>query len=152
VRPSGGSVGGPRPDEAPVSGPFRRAPRSTPAVRDAVADALSIYSIDVDRLGVANPDVIVTQDLCEVCAVSLDDVRAAVARLARRDVVIVNLHPTRLADIWDDVSRVAEALGRAPAARRRSTHRARFGSGPTRGSGGFPDGPLATIAHTAAPW
>jgi iron complex transport system substrate-binding protein len=99
--------GGPLPSSAAIDA----------AVRDVVADALSIYSIDVDRLRAANPDVIVTQDLCEVCAVSLDDVRAAVARLARRDVAIVNLHPTRLGDIWDDVSRVADALGRAPAGR-----------------------------------
>jgi iron complex transport system substrate-binding protein len=57
--------------------------------------------------------VIVTQDLCEVCAVSLDDVRSAVARLAREDVEIVNLHPTRLEDIWADIGRVADAIGRA---------------------------------------
>jgi iron complex transport system substrate-binding protein len=96
-------------------GPLPSSAAIDAAVRDVLADALSIYSIDVDRLRAANPDVIVTQDLCEVCAVSLDDVRAAVARLARRDVTIVNLHPTRLADIWGDVSRVADALGRAAA-------------------------------------
>lgn len=83
------------------------------AVRDALKDALAIYQIDAERLRQARPDVIVTQDLCEVCAVSLDDVRAAVARLAQQDVAIVNLHPTRLDDIWDDIARVAQAIGRA---------------------------------------
>jgi iron complex transport system substrate-binding protein len=83
------------------------------AVRDLVRDALAIYQIDVDRLRQARPDVIVTQDLCEVCAVSLDDVRGAVARLAQQDVSIVNLRPTKLGDIWEDVVRVAEAIGRA---------------------------------------
>src|SRR5262249_21616847 len=54
------------------------------------------------------------QDLCEVCAVSLDDVRRAVARLAQRDAVdIVSLRPTHLGDVLDDVERVARALGRA---------------------------------------
>jgi len=78
-----------------------------------VEDALSIYAIDADALASLDPDVIVTQDLCEVCAVSLDDVRAAVARLTgRRDVRIVSLRPTRLTDILDDVVRVAEGLGR----------------------------------------
>src|SRR6185437_7226948 len=48
----------------------------------------------------------------DVCAVSLDDVRAAVARLGVEGVRIVNLHPTVLADIWSDIERVAEALGR----------------------------------------
>jgi iron complex transport system substrate-binding protein len=83
------------------------------AVRDVLRDALAIYAIDVERLRRSAPDVIVTQDLCDVCAVSIDDVRAAVARLARQDVVIVNLHPMRLADIWRDVADVARAIGRA---------------------------------------
>ena len=82
------------------------------AIRDALRDALSIYRIDVERLRQARPEVIVTQDLCEVCAVSLDDVRSAVARLASQDVAVVNLHPTRLEDIWADIRRVAEAIGR----------------------------------------
>ena len=85
------------------------------AVRDALRDALAIYDVDVEALRAARPDVVVTQDLCDVCAVSLDDVRSAVARLARQDVSIVNLHPTRLEAIWADVERVAGAIGRANA-------------------------------------
>src|SRR5579862_9511662 len=81
------------------------------AVRGVIRDALSIYAVDDERLGALRPDVIVTQDLCEVCAVSLDDVRAAVARLSHRDEVnIVSLKPTRLGDILDDVVRVGAAL------------------------------------------
>jgi iron complex transport system substrate-binding protein len=58
--------------------------------------------------------VIVTQDLCEVCAVSIGDVRAAVARLGQRDSVeIVSLRPTRLEHVWGDIETVAHALGRA---------------------------------------
>ena len=82
------------------------------AVRDVLTDALAIYQIDLERLRQARPDVIVTQDLCDVCAVSLEDVRSAVARLARQDVAIVNLHPMRLADIWNDILRVADGIGR----------------------------------------
>jgi iron complex transport system substrate-binding protein len=82
------------------------------AVRAVIADALSIYAVDSDRLSQLSPDVIVTQDLCEVCAVSLDDVRAAVARLAHRDdIQIATLRPTRLADVLGDVERVAAAIG-----------------------------------------
>src|SRR5215510_10559785 len=67
------------------------------AVREVIRDALSIYAVDDQRLAALAPDVIVTQDLCEVCAVSLDDVRAAVARLAHHDQIqIVSLRPTRL--------------------------------------------------------
>ena len=83
------------------------------SVRDVLRDALAIYEIDVERLRQATPEVIVTQDLCDACAVSIDDVRAAVARLARQDVAIVNLHPMRLADIWRDITQVAGAIGRA---------------------------------------
>ena len=88
------------------------------AVRNVLADALAIYQIDLERLRQARPDVIVTQDLCDVCAVSLDDVRAAVARLARQDVAIVNLHPMRLEDIWNDLLRVGDAIGRDEIGRR----------------------------------
>jgi iron complex transport system substrate-binding protein len=91
------------------------------AVRRVLFDAgsaLSIYTVDADRLRALAPDVIVTQDLCEVCAVSLDDVQSAVARLAHRDDVrIVSLHPARLGDVLDDVETVGAALGRSEAAR-----------------------------------
>jgi iron complex transport system substrate-binding protein len=87
------------------------------AVRDVLRDALAIYEIDGDSLRAAHPDVIVTQDLCDVCAVSFEDVRAAVARLARQDVTIVNLHPKRLEDIWGDIQRVADAIGRSEVGR-----------------------------------
>jgi len=81
------------------------------AVREVIRDALSIYAVDDHRLAALSPDVIVTQDLCEVCAVSLDDVRAAVARLAHTDQIrIVSLRPTRLGDVLDDIERVAAAI------------------------------------------
>jgi iron complex transport system substrate-binding protein len=84
------------------------------AVRGVIRDALSIYAVDEAKLGELRPDVIVTQDLCEVCAVSLDDVRSAVAKLAHRDSVrIVSLSPTRLARVLSEIETVAHALGRA---------------------------------------
>jgi iron complex transport system substrate-binding protein len=83
------------------------------AVRAVARDALSIYLIDDAKLAALEPDVIVTQDLCEVCAVSLDDVRAAVARLVRRERVhVISLKPTRLDDMFGDVLRVARAIDR----------------------------------------
>jgi iron complex transport system substrate-binding protein len=82
------------------------------AVRVVTRDALSIYAVDEQKLSALEPDVIVTQDLCEVCAVSLDDVRAAVARLVHREqVCIVSLSPTRLEHVLADVERVAAAIG-----------------------------------------
>jgi iron complex transport system substrate-binding protein len=83
-------------------------------VRAVVKDALSIYTVDELRLAQLAPDLIITQDLCEVCAVSLDDVRSALARLAHRaHVRIVSLRPTQLSHVLNDVETVASALGRA---------------------------------------
>jgi iron complex transport system substrate-binding protein len=83
------------------------------SVRAMVREALSIYSVDEAALARAAPDLIVTQDLCEVCAVSLDDVQRAVARLADREQVrVVSLRPTRLAHVLDDIERIATALHR----------------------------------------
>jgi iron complex transport system substrate-binding protein len=94
------------------------------AVRAVIQNALSIYAIDEAALAALQPDVIVTQDLCEVCAVSLDDVRAAVARLSNRSQVrIVSLRPTKLHDILDDCDRVAAGLGVDGSALRRDLER-----------------------------
>jgi iron complex transport system substrate-binding protein len=82
-------------------------------VRAVLQDALAVYEIELARLEAARPNVIVTQDLCDVCAVSFDDVCAATAALVHQPIRIVNLHPTRLDDIWADIARVADALGRA---------------------------------------
>ncbi len=97
--------------------PRRALPRGSGAidrtVREIVRDALGVYEIDLDRLREAQPQVVVTQDLCDVCAVSFDDVRRGLAEISRRDVEIVSLRPKRLADVWDDVRHVGRALGRA---------------------------------------
>lgn len=85
-------------------------------VRQIVRDSLAVYDVDTEQLGRLQPDVIVTQDLCDVCAVSLDDVQRAVSELARADVKIANTHPTTLAGIWSDIRRVARALDRDAAA------------------------------------
>lgn len=85
-------------------------------VRAVLADALAVYDVLVDELDRVRPDVIVTQDLCDVCAVSLADVERAAQELTHPDVRIVNLHPTRLDDVLQDVRRVGEALGRTQAA------------------------------------
>jgi iron complex transport system substrate-binding protein len=87
------------------------------AIREVLKDALAVYEIDVEGLRRAGPDVIVTQDLCDVCAVSLDDVHAALARLAQKNVVVTSLHPRRLEDIWADIGRVADAIDRSDAGR-----------------------------------
>lgn len=79
-------------------------------VKTAARDALAIYRVDRDLLKVLQPDVIVTQTQCEVCAVSLRDVEAAVCDLLEHPARIVSLEPHALGDIWRDIERVADAL------------------------------------------
>jgi iron complex transport system substrate-binding protein len=82
-------------------------------VRSILQEALAVYEIELARLEAVRPDVVVTQDLCDVCAVSFSDVCAATAHLVHQPIRIVNLHPTGLDDIWGDIRRVADALGRS---------------------------------------
>jgi iron complex transport system substrate-binding protein len=81
-------------------------------VRALVERALSLYEVDVDAFSYARPDVVVTQDLCEVCAVSLRDVCRATHDVLGAAASIISLHPEKLSDIWDDVRRIARAIGR----------------------------------------
>ena len=83
------------------------------AVREILVDALTVYSLELERLEAVNPEVIVTQDLCDVCAVSVDDVKAGLNELSKGEVRLVSCSPTRVTDVWNDVRRVGEALGRA---------------------------------------
>jgi iron complex transport system substrate-binding protein len=87
-------------------------------VRALVRTALAVYDLDEEGLTRARPDVIVTQDLCDVCAVSYDDVLAAARRLTHPAVRIVRLHPERLGDVWADIGRVGAALAREREAER----------------------------------
>jgi iron complex transport system substrate-binding protein len=82
-------------------------------VRALVARGLSVYEIDVDRLRALAPDVIVTQQQCDVCAVSFAEVEAAVRTALEHAPVIVSLTPRVLGDVWEDVRRVAAVLDRA---------------------------------------
>ena len=80
-------------------------------VRGIVADGLSVYRVDAAVLDGLAPTVIVTQTQCEVCAVSLKDVEAAVCELVGSRPRIVSLEPMSLGDIWNDIRAVASALG-----------------------------------------
>lgn len=81
------------------------------SIRNLLTRAAAVYEVEVDALAALRPDLIVTQDLCDVCAVSYDDVCAAARSLGNPELRIVNLHPVRLPDIWEDLRRVAAALG-----------------------------------------
>ena len=79
-------------------------------VKRLLQHALSVYEVKKDVLQQLCPDLIVTQAQCEVCAVSLSDVERTVAEWIESKPSIVSLSPNRLADVWDDLLRVAKAL------------------------------------------
>jgi iron complex transport system substrate-binding protein len=80
-------------------------------VRRLIEQGLAVYKVDAPLLKKLAPDVIVTQDQCQVCAASLADVEAATRDWNGRPVAIVSLNPMSLDDVWRDIAKVAEALG-----------------------------------------
>ena len=86
------------------------------AVEDALRRGESLYRLDEDALAAARPDLIVTQDLCEVCALPSLDVDDVAARLSERPRVL-RLHPHSLEDVFGDIERVGAAAGRVLEAR-----------------------------------
>jgi len=80
-------------------------------VKTIVRESLSVYRVDTEKLKALKPDVIITQDHCEVCAVSLKDVQEAVCDWVGNKVKIVTLRPNALVDVWQGIRQVADALG-----------------------------------------
>jgi iron complex transport system substrate-binding protein len=80
-------------------------------VKAIVQEGLAVYRVDGALLRELEPDVIVTQSQCEVCAVSLRDVERAVCAWLSTCPRLVSLEPNCLADVWKDIEKVADALG-----------------------------------------
>jgi iron complex transport system substrate-binding protein len=74
-------------------------------VRDAVHGGSSLYALDEAALEAARPDLIVTQELCQVCAVSYRQVNDAV-RAIDADIAVISLEPTSLEGIFNTISTV----------------------------------------------
>lgn len=100
--------------------------RLPPATSSAELDLLvsrslgrgeSLYRVDVEALARLQPDLIVTQDLCHVCAATPDDLSAALNRLPRHPQVL-SLSPRTLGEVLGDIGRVGEAADRVAVATR----------------------------------
>ncbi|MBV1853624.1 cobalamin-binding protein [Catellatospora tritici] len=74
-----------------------------------------IYDLDHDAIEALRPDLILTQDLCDVCAVSYQTVNEAV-RVMRLDTTVVSLQPRTIEEILTAVTTVGELIGASPAA------------------------------------
>src|SRR6266576_1086913 len=77
------------------------------AVRSQLDGHGSIYDLDEARLRELNPDLILTQELCDVCAVSYKTVERA-ARMFEAGVRVVSLEPNTIADIFENIRTVGE--------------------------------------------
>lgn len=83
------------------------------AVKTLLADAVSIYGLEDETIDGLRPTHLITQSQCDVCAVSLRDVQAAVCeRLASKPEIVV-CEPHTLGDVWADVRRIGTAIERA---------------------------------------
>jgi iron complex transport system substrate-binding protein len=80
------------------------------AVRERTGEGEALYVLDEEALDELDVDLIVTQAVCEVCAVSFDDVRAVAGRLPTKPEVI-SLDPSTLGEVLADIPRLAEAAG-----------------------------------------
>jgi iron complex transport system substrate-binding protein len=112
--------------------PALTAPRIDPAgtsrqIHDAVGRALAdaadgpattnaLYTLDAARLAALNPDLILTQAACDVCAVATADVRAAVCHMSV-PARVLELSPATLADVYADILTVGAATGTLAKAR-----------------------------------
>jgi iron complex transport system substrate-binding protein len=77
------------------------------AVRGSIRDGRSLYAVDAELIAELDPDLIVTQDLCAVCAVSSGELRSACPVGAE----LVSLDPRTLAGVADSVRALASVLG-----------------------------------------
>ncbi len=95
----------------PLVNPQESAAEIDRQVSELVARGESIYAVDAELLRSLEPDLIVTQDLCHVCAASPDDLATALARFTKRPRVLA-LTPHSLRDVWDDVRKIGDVTQR----------------------------------------
>lgn len=80
------------------------------AVQEQLQNGLSLYEVDLERLRALEPDLIVTQDQCEVCAVSLPELEAQLDNWTGGAPEIVSLQPQTLKEVLDEALRLARTI------------------------------------------
>ena len=84
-------------------------------VTEAMTTHGSLYELDADTLKALAPDVVLLQDTCSVCSIDAASVEAVLSQLPTAPVVLT-LNPHSVEDIFDDLIRIGEAVGRPEAA------------------------------------
>ncbi|GAA4341289.1 cobalamin-binding protein [Mucilaginibacter gynuensis] len=84
-------------------------------VKEILSEALSVYTVKREQIKALQPDVVITQAQCDVCAVSLPEVEQALENYLDKQARIISLQPNSLDDIFNDIKTVSAALGVAAA-------------------------------------
>ena len=79
-------------------------------IEKILEDSLSVYKVDENALKYLNPDVIITQDQCNVCAVDLSHVKKVTSSYLNKEVDIISLQPKSFKDIFENIEYVAKKL------------------------------------------
>lgn len=82
-------------------------------ITDLIEQALGIYRVDAEILRALQPDVIITQSQCDVCAVSENDLRGALAEWLGTAPHVISLTPATIAEVGGSFRAIAAAIGRA---------------------------------------
>jgi iron complex transport system substrate-binding protein len=79
-------------------------------VKQLLTNALSVYEVNSEMIEQLSPDVVITQDQCAACAVSLPEVQQALSAKLQKPAQIISLQPESLDGIFDNIREVAGAL------------------------------------------
>ena len=79
-------------------------------INEILENSLSVYKVDIKELKKLEPDIVVTQAHCEVCAVSLSEVEEIVNKHLNEKTKIISLQPNTLSEVFDDIRKVAKGL------------------------------------------
>ena len=79
-------------------------------INTILENSLSVYKVDIEKLKKLDPDFIITQAHCDVCAVSFSEVKNIVDKYFNKKTKIISLEPNTLDDVFDDIKRVAKNL------------------------------------------
>jgi len=80
------------------------------AVQEKVQEGLSLYDVDLERLRELEPDLIVTQDQCDVCAVSRTELEASLADWAGGGPTVFSMQPQTLKEVLDEALRLGRTM------------------------------------------
>ena len=81
------------------------------SIQDILKKTLSIYKVKFNLLKHLNPDVIITQSQCNVCAVSIDQVKIGLNDLIEKKPKLIDLKPNSFSDVCNDIIQVGHYLG-----------------------------------------